>query len=108
VEDDLASANALGILLRHRGYEVIQSTTLADAAQNIDASLHAIVLDLMLPDGDGARLLEQIRRMQLPIKVLVTTGVNDGAHLDRLKHFSPDQLLRKPINLADLLRGLSA
>jgi DNA-binding response OmpR family regulator len=107
VEDDLPSSNALRLLLRHRGYEVLQSTTLADAMGKIDGSLFAIVLDLMLPDGDGGKLLEQIRRRQLPIKVLVTTGVNDGDQITRLKNFAPNRLLRKPINLADLLRGLS-
>jgi DNA-binding response OmpR family regulator len=107
VEDDLASANALSLLLKNRGYEVIHSTTLADAMRWIDGSLYAIVLDLMLPDGNGSGVLEQIRHRQLPTKVLVTTGVNDMDQIARLKNLAPTRLLKKPINLADLLRGLS-
>ena len=74
VEDDAGSANALRILLSHNGYEVIIAPTLGESMRKIDSSIDAVILDLMLPDGDGGQLLAHIRKSNLPIRVLVTTA----------------------------------
>ena len=107
VEDDWSSNNALRFLLLRRGYEVIQAATVAAAMRNVDASLFAIILDLMLPDGDGLKILSHIRSNQMPVRVLITTGISDDSHVDEVEQMRPDCFLKKPINLADLLRGLA-
>ncbi len=65
-----------------------------------------VILDLMLPDGNGITLLEWIRAGAFPIKVAVTTGSNDQEHLDGVMRLRPEALLKKPIKLLDLLNGL--
>jgi CheY-like chemotaxis protein len=60
----------------------------------------------MLPDGDGADLLEQIRDEGLPIRVAVTTGSADARRLRAVADLRPEAILTKPIHLPDLLRAL--
>jgi DNA-binding NarL/FixJ family response regulator len=65
-----------------------------------------VVLDLMLPDGDGTIILKHLRKTSPSTRVAVTTGVNDTAWLDHVRAANPDCLLLKPIKLADLLACL--
>jgi DNA-binding response OmpR family regulator len=106
VEDDAGSARAMRLLLSHNGYEVIVASTLGEAMRKIDSSIDAVILDLMLPDGDGDHLLAHIRKSKLPVRVLVTTAVSDGVRMDQLKALRPERVFKKPIDLEELLRGL--
>jgi two-component system, OmpR family, response regulator QseB len=107
VEDDLSSSNALCALLSRRGYDVAQATTLAEAMRDVNTPFDAIILDLMLPDGDGGGVLRHVRSQNLPTKVLVTTGISDAARAGDVQRMKPDRFLKKPIDLAELLSGLS-
>jgi DNA-binding response OmpR family regulator len=65
-----------------------------------------MVLDLMLPDGDGADVLRIVRAKGLSIRVAVATGVNDVARLKLVAELNPDIVLIKPVNLQELLEIL--
>ena len=110
VEDDRATYSALRGILTIKGWEVTVATSVADGMAAITpggAPYDAVVLDLMLPDGDGEAILAQVRRQfgrSLP--VVVTTGVSDAQRLGAVTQMAPAALLRKPIRLADLLNAI--
>lgn len=106
VEDDPASATAMRTILRRFGWDVAVAATVADGFRQLAGKPDAIVLDLMLPDGDGAEILAYIRKTKMNIRVTVTTGVDDPDRLAALTELSPDLVLKKPIDLNALLRGL--
>ena len=106
VEDDRATYTALRSLFVRRGWEVVVATNLAEALESLSARPSAVILDLMLPDGDGAVLLERMRQLGLDARVVVTTGLNDPVRLDAVKGFSPALLMHKPIDLLALYRSL--
>ncbi len=103
VEDDLVSASALGTILRRRGFEVSHVTTIAAALDHLINKPEFIVLDLMLPDGDGAAVLRAVRDRGLASQVLVITAVNDPDRLASLSAFKPEAVLQKPIDLPRML-----
>ena len=108
VEDDTISAQAMRILLRRGGWSVDVVATIADANAYLDSHTpHIIVLDLMLPDGDGSSVLRRIRDQKLDVRVTVTTATGDLDWIDRVMAMKPDAFLRKPIELAELMRALS-
>jgi DNA-binding response OmpR family regulator len=106
VEDDLATHNALQLILQRRGWEVTVATTVADALNQLDESVSLVVLDLMLPDGDGLKVLKHIRAQGWAACVVVTTGVSDPLWLREARQLGADMILRKPIELKDLLAAL--
>ena len=106
VEDDHATYSALRSILTHYGYEVLLATTVAEADALLDTLPDVMVLDLMLPDGDGASLLRRVRDERLPVRVSVTTGMDDPEHLRQVQRLEPEFLLKKPIDLDQLLRTL--
>jgi two-component system, NtrC family, response regulator AtoC len=108
VEDDAVSANVLRKILTRLGWQVAIAGTMSEGLAGLDDNPDAIILDLMLPDGDGEVILEKVRQMGLHTPVAVTTGVNDPARLRRIAALSPNIVLQKPIDLPSLLRGLQS
>ncbi len=81
--------------------------TVADALRQLEiCKPAACILDLMLPDGDGAIVLERIRNSNLKINVAVTTASTDSARIERVKSLRADHIIRKPIDLGMLLKAL--
>jgi DNA-binding response OmpR family regulator len=75
VEDDPDTAVLLSVLLRAEGYDVRIVTTLAEARAAVAATAPAlVVLDLVLPDGDGLALCPDLLRRQPHVPVLVVTA----------------------------------
>jgi CheY-like chemotaxis protein len=107
VEDDSISRTAMRYLLAHHGWQASAAATL-DHGRTLLLSIHphVLVLDLMLPDGDGADLLRQIRDEQLPVRVAVLTGMGDPVVLDRVRQLQPEVLFRKPVNIHAFLEWL--
>ena len=62
VEDDGSSRYGLKSLLESEGYEVVEASDLSQAAERIASQApEVVVLDITLPDGDGAAWLAGLR-----------------------------------------------
>ena len=107
IEDDVSSHNVLRKLLIRLGCEVASATTVAEGLDLLAREPDCVVLDLMLPDGEGETILRKIRAERLPIRVAVTTGEGNLERLRRVRELGPEVLIRKPIQMAELVRGLS-
>ncbi len=107
VEDDAPTRSALERIYTRRGWVVDVAGTVAEARAMLARRPDCLVLDLMLPDGDGVEVLRAIRRAGLPIRVAVTTGTDDRERLRAVRALRPDTLLFKPIDIADLDAALS-
>jgi len=106
VEDDSATTHALELLLRHQGYDVLMASSVEEALGHVASEPEVVLLDLMLPDGDGMRVLEAVRERGLKSRVVVITGVGNADHLDRVHLLKPDALLKKPVDFFQILEKL--
>ena len=102
----MASANALRVMLTMHGCEVVIARTLEQALDLLRSNQTVIILDMMLPDGDGIEILIRVREANLPTKVAVTTAICDPARLTAIRRYKPDVILRKPLDLGELLRAI--
>jgi DNA-binding response OmpR family regulator len=106
VEDDPATSRAMRLLLQHHGYDVQVCATIAESMNYLGSDPDYVLLDLMLPDGDGTRVLEHIRRNHLGAEVVVVTGVSEPAWHKRVERLHPKKVLRKPVDVSQILSGL--
>ncbi|MFW6060829.1 MAG: response regulator [Phycisphaeraceae bacterium] len=104
VEDDAAARDALQHLFRHDGWEVTVAANLRDGLVALTRPVDWVVLDLLLPDGDGVQVLEFIRRKRMRCRVAVVTGVTDQKQLRHVAGLEPEVLLTKPVDFEQLLR----
>jgi DNA-binding NarL/FixJ family response regulator len=61
-----------------------------------------LLLDLVLPDGNGEDVLMKVRDGGLKTRVAICTGSQDAARLSRLRSMNPNGILLKPVDLAEL------
>jgi two-component system, OmpR family, response regulator CpxR len=108
VEDDAHVVTLLREMLRVEGYEVAEAGDgLVGLVKLATTGVDAVLLDVMMPDLDGIRVLEQLleEHGELPVPVLVITGSPDGARRCR-ELIGPDDVFEKPFDPRDLLRRL--
>ncbi len=61
VEDDEASRSALSRLLTRAGYDAVSAATVSDGIAMVNERTQCVLLDLMLPDGNGVDVLRHVR-----------------------------------------------
>ena len=104
VEDEPIANKTLCIILGRKGMKTDSASCIAQALSKIAASPpDLILLDLMLPDGEGTDILAHVRKEKLSSKVIVTTGSTDPERMKRLDLLRPDYFIRKPIDCLELL-----
>lgn len=109
VEDDTGIGRMLERGLAAEGYAVAWARTLADAAISArERPPELVVLDRMLPDGDGASFCAALRRAGSTIPVLMLTARETLE--DKLRGFDvgADDYLTKPFEFDELLARLTA
>jgi len=111
IDDDARLTAMVGDYLRTNGYEVEVAGSLATGRDRLrGASFDALVLDLMLPDGDGLDLTRELRAdarlKRLPLLMLTARG----EPLDRVLglELGADDYLSKPFEPRELLARVKA
>jgi len=108
VDDEPQIVRGLKIILRNAGYAVEAAETKEQALAALAARPpDALVLDLVLPDGQGVEVCEEVRRWsRLPIVVL--SAVGDEREKVRALDAGADDYVMKPFGTDELLARLRA
>jgi two-component system KDP operon response regulator KdpE len=108
VDDEPQIVRGLRVILTNEGYRVQEATTKQEALDAVSVRPpDAIVLDLVLPDGDGIEVCTEIRRWsQVPIVVL--SAVGDERQKVRALDAGADDYVTKPFGSDELLARLRA
>jgi two-component system KDP operon response regulator KdpE len=108
VDDEPQIIRGLKIILRTAGYSVEAAGTKSEALASLAARPPAaLVLDLVLPDGQGVEACREVRRWsRLPI--LVLSAVGDEREKVRALDAGADDYITKPFGTEELLARLRA
>ncbi|MFH1790958.1 MAG: response regulator, partial [Candidatus Omnitrophota bacterium] len=92
----LQATGKYGVMIVLRGRQGIA------AARRIKPDL--ILLDIMMPDMDGFKVLEALKKDQetATIPVIMVTAMDDDMSKDKAFHLYNEAYLTKPVNLGDL------
>jgi CheY-like chemotaxis protein len=111
VDDDPQVREMFGLVLRRNGYYVIEAhsgVSGIEMARRFSPEL--ILSDILMPEGDGATLLHNIRRdPELEsTQVVLMTGSPDLVSARKEMEEWPDDFLLKPVGLQTLLSCVQA
>lgn len=97
LEDDPDIAALEADLLRDLGFSVVTCTRIVELGDLMDVALpHLLVVDIMLPDGDGGDITELLRSAWPGIPVVIVSAASQ----QRLAELSPiGPVVAKPFDL---------
>jgi two-component system KDP operon response regulator KdpE len=108
VDDERPIRRALEVTLTRAGYRV---STATDGSEALTAAAldppDLVILDLMLPDADGAEVCSQLRDW-LRAPILLISAVGDEQDKIRALDAGADDYLTKPFGIGELLARVRA
>ena len=108
VDDDKLTRWSVARILTRAGYRVQEAATAADGLAAIAGDrTDAVLLDIVLPDGDGFSMLRTIREThpRLPVILITAHGSEETARMAR--DLGARGHLIKPCNPAELCAALA-
>ena len=110
VDDDPDLQTSIELRMRKFDVELVHASYgmqgIVEATQNLP---DLILLDLAMPHGNGAYLLEVLKRNQATsnIPVIVVTGMRDPSLKSRVLREGAEAFLQKPVLFDDLVHHVS-
>jgi DNA-binding response OmpR family regulator len=103
IEDERELAQSIGAYLTGEQYLCEQAATFIEALEKIELYMYdCILLDLMLPGGDGIRLLEELKRLKVQAGVIIISAKNSVEDKIKGLQIGADDYLAKPFHLSEL------
>ena len=104
-EDEKPMANALGLKLTSVGFEislVYDGEAAVEAAKKSPFDL--IILDLVMPVKDGFYVLEELKRLKIATKVIVSSNLSQEEDIKRAKELgASDYFIKSDTTLAEIV-----
>lgn len=107
VEDDFALAMGTEYTLKTENYEVVHASTVEEARKYLQPDIDLILLDVMLPDGNGYDLCREIREAGNYVPVIFLTAVSDEVNLVQGLELGADDYIAKPYRVKELLTRIA-
>jgi DNA-binding response OmpR family regulator len=100
VDDEPQIGKIFGLKLTHTGYDVVSTTSGADAIELVQTQkFDVMLLDVLMPDATGMDVIDSVRVFSM-IPIIIFTASPDIFEI--AKRFGANDYLSKPIN-PDLL-----
>ena len=107
VEDDTYIADSLTEALKLKDYEIVIAHTVKEALQLMNSSIDLIIMDIMLPDGNGIILCKKIRE-SYRTPLLFLTSKNDEETIVEGLNAGGDDYVSKPFGIKELYARIAS
>jgi len=109
LDDDLFTRKLIGMMLERAGYRVSSAATASEAMHILESDpVDAITCDLMMPEVDGLRFIENLKAdtqyAHIPVVVITAAGLR-GA-IEKAQEVGAVAVLEKPFLDAPLRAAL--
>lgn len=103
VEDDFALAMGTEYALTSEGYEVVAATNITEAGKLYNDTFSLILLDMLLPDGNGIDFCKKLRDMGSKVPIIFLTAVAEEVNIVQGLESGADDYIAKPYRVKELL-----
>lgn len=108
-EDDKFLRDGLCEMLKKEGYNVFCAENCCNAKELMsEMNFNLIILDVMLPDGNGFDFCSEIRNSENNVPILFLTACDDEIQIVRGLDAGADDYVTKPFKLLELLSRVRA
>ena len=109
VEDDPAITNLLSLHFQAPAFELVACDRGARALERLAQEVFdLVILDIMLPDGNGFELCRRIRAANSQTPILMLSALGEELDKVRALELGADDYLTKPFGVAELMARVRA
>lgn len=108
VEDDFALAMGTQYALEKEGYEVVHASSISEARERLAKDINLIILDVMLPDGNGYDFCKELREKQVHLPIIFLTAMSDEINIVQGLEIGGDDYIAKPYRVKELMSRVAA
>jgi len=107
VDDDIILLDTFKNELSLKGYRCETATSAASAIKLLEETLFDVMItDIILPDMNGFKLTEKVKRLKPDMAVIIMTGfIDEFSHDDAIEARASD-FIKKPFTLKEPPRGI--
>jgi DNA-binding NarL/FixJ family response regulator len=106
VEDHASVREALAAAFEHAGFVVAGQAASLDEARGLLGGVDVAVIDLGLPDGSGAELIGELRKVSPRARVLVLSATVEREHIARAVERGAAGVLSKTAGLDEVVEAV--
>ena len=114
VDDEAHIRTSLFLLLRDAGFQVtiaqngLEALSVLSSVEKISGHVDLILTDVRMPGLDGVGLIDELRRRQLTVPVLIMTAYKNDHLKAELSKRECFELIEKPYDPRELLERIEA
>lgn len=106
VDDDFAVRNTLKDYLEKK-YTVLEASGCKEVIRQLAKPIDLAIIDFILPDADGFKVLKILRAINGSLPVIIITGYgSENLAIEAIRHKASDYI-KKPVELAYLKKRVS-
>lgn len=106
IEDDAIVRDVIKQFLQEE-YDVIEASKCSEAPDLLKNCIDLIIVDYVLPDGNGFELIEAIRKDKPELPAILMTGYSHETVVIKALRAGMTDYMKKPLNLPYLMKRLS-
>lgn len=107
VDDENLMRTMVEVACRRLGHEALCAATLAEGRRLAAAGVDVILLDMLLPDGNGLDAQQELAALPDAPDIVVITGHGDGDAAEKALRGGVWDFLMKPVRVCDVEETLS-
>lgn len=107
VDDENLMRTMVEVACRRLGHEALCAATLAEGRRLAAAGVDVILLDMLLPDGNGLDAQQELAALPDAPDIVVITGHGDGDAAEKALRGGVWDFLMKPVRVRDVEETLS-
>ncbi|MHC4878510.1 MAG: response regulator transcription factor [Planctomycetota bacterium] len=107
IEDDREISTTLQKVLQSSGYDLTVANNGVDGIRQAEAvNPELVITDMMMPRMGGFPVLEKLKAMETPPKIIMITANEGGRHKAYAEMLGADEYIRKPFAMDVLLEAI--
>jgi CheY-like chemotaxis protein len=104
VDDEELVLDLEASMLQRIGYQTLKASNSAEACQlfnDNNKQIDLVILDMIMPDENGATTYKRLKMINPDVKVLVSTGYGRDGSVEEILNDNQNRLILKPFKFVE-------
>ena len=111
VDDEELVLDLEASMLQRIGYQTLKASNSAEACQlfnDNNKQIDLVILDMIMPDENGATTYKRLKMINPDVKVLVSTGYGRDGSVEEILNDNQNRLILKPFKFVEFTDKIDA